>query len=312
MSRSRASPVTGPGSRTQPAAQVQGAVLVNLKTGQQTTIGRMRQSLMASVSSDGSRMVFSSERWDRRLELAEQLLDDGVPSGPPRRLTNQEGNASHPFYSPDGRWIAYYLIRDGTRSIWVTPAGGGQPQQITDDAWQDYHPSWSPDGRQLAFVSTRSGSRDIWVIPVEEGVASGDPRRLTDGSVPAISPVWSPDGSRVAFIGPAGEQDEIWVVPADGGGPATRLTDGVDATRIRWDRATGMILASATRGAARRSLWSVSPESGEASLFEPSVVFGTDRAYGLFDLSQESRLLVCSRENLEGDVWVSEGPPGLF
>ncbi len=288
-----------------------GAVLIDLETGRQTTIGRMRQVLMSSVSSDGSRMVFASERWDRRLELAEQLLDDGVPSGPPRRLTDQEGNASHPFYSPDGRWIAYYLIREGTRNIWVIPAGGGQPRQLTDDAGQDFHPAWSPDGRQLAFVSNRSGSRDVWTMLVDEGYALGGPRRLTDGPT-AISPVWSPEGSRIAFVGSAGEEYAIWTVPSDGGARATRLTDGVDATRIRWDAATGMILAAATCGEERRSLWEVSPETGEAELFEPAVVFGTDRSYGLFDLSQQSRLLVFARENLEGDVWVSEGPPGLY
>lgn len=289
-----------------------GAVLVDLDTGQQTTVGRMRLALLASLSHDGSRMVYMSQRWDRRCELAEQLLDGGVPSGPPRRLTDQEGNASHPAYSPDGRWIAYYLIDGAERDIWIAPTGGGQPIQFTDDPGQDIHPAWSPDGGMLVFVSDRAGTRDLWVAPVREGRPEGDPRRLTDGTVPAISPVWSPDGSEVAFISSVGDRPEIWSVPSDGGSPARRLTDGVDATRIRWDASTGMILAAATCGEKRRSLWAVSPETGEAELFNPPVVFGTERAIGLFDLSQEGRLLVFERENLTGDIWMSEGPPGLY
>jgi TolB protein len=272
----------------------------------------MRSALQASISPDGSRMVFVSNRWDRRGELAEQLLDGGVPSGPPRRLTDQEGNASHPFYSPDGRWIAYYLVHKRERDIWIIPTGGGRPIQFTDSPGQDAQPAWSPDGSMLAFKSNRAGTHDVWVAPVREGRSAGEARRLTDGSVAAVSPVWSPDGSEIAFVGWDGERREVWVVRSDGEAPHRRLTDGVDATFIRWDAATGMILAAATCGEERRSLWAVSPETGAAELFEPAVVFGTERAYGLFDLSQDGGLLVFARETLTGDIWVSEGPPGLY
>jgi len=258
-----------------------GAVLVDLDSGQQTTIGRMIQVLFASISPDRSRMVFVSERWDRRGELAEQLLDGGVPSGPPRRLTDQEGNASHPIYSPDG-------------------------------PGQDVHPAWSPDGGMLAFLSERSGTRDVWVTPVHEGKPAGEPRKITDGRVHASFPVWSPDGSEIAFAGWTGGRTEVWVIPSDGATRARQLTNGVDATRIRWDAATGAILAAATCGEERRSLWAISPETGAAGLFEPTVVFGTERASGMFDLSQDGRLLVFSGEELAGDIWVSEGPPGLY
>jgi Tol biopolymer transport system component len=289
-----------------------GAILVDLNTGLQTTIGRMRQILLASLSPDGSRMVFVSQRWDRRSELAEQLLDGGIPVGPPRRLTNQEGSASHPAYSPDGRWIAYYLIKDGKRNIWIIPTGGGRPIQFTSGSDQDIHPAWSPDGTMLAFMSRRAGTHDVWVAPVREGNPAGEPRRITDGRVLGVSPVWSPDGSEIAFVGWADDRREIWVVPSDGAAPVRRLTDGVDATRIRWDADTGMILAAATCGEVNRSLWAVSPETGDAVPLEPAVVFGTERAPGMFDLSQEGRLLVFEQENLTGDIWVSEGPPGTY
>ncbi len=257
-------------------------------------------------------MVFMSVRWDRRGELAEQLLDDGVPSGAPRRLTDQQGYASHPVYSPNGRWIAYYLIDEGRRDIWIIPAGGGLPIQFTSGSEQNIHPAWSPAGDMLAFMSRRAGTHDVWVAPVHEGKPAGEPRRITDGRVQGVSPVWSPDGSEIAFVGWDGERREVWVVASDGAAPARRLTDGVDAARVRWDAATGMILASATCGEKSKSLWAVDPSTGEAELFEPAVVFGTERANGLFDLSQEGRLLVFEREDLTGDIWISEGPPGTY
>jgi TolB protein len=289
-----------------------GAVVMDLTTGQQTVVGHMRTDLQASLSSDGRKMVFTSWRWDRRTELAEQRLDGGLPSGPPRRLTDQEGNASHPAYSPDGEWVAYYLIRGEERDIWTVPAIGGVPVQVTTHPAQDLHPAWSPCGDMLAFMSDRSGSADLWVVPVEDGRPAGEPRRLTDGSVAAVSPSWSPDGSEVAFVGSTGEQLEVWVVAADGRSPARRLTDGLGATRVRWDSETGNILAAGTGDTDRRQLWSVSPEDGVCVPLEPTVVFGTRLAYGLFDLAQEGRLVVFSRENLAGDIWVSEGPPGLY
>ena len=173
-----------------------GAMLVDLNTGQQSAIGRMRSQVQASLSPDGSRMVFVSRRWDRRGELAEQLLDDGVPSGPPRRLTDQKGNASHPFYSPDGTWVAYYLIDGGNRDIWVVPSGGGQPRQFTHDAAQDIHPSWSPSGDMLAFVSDREGIPGVWVAPIREGEPRGEPLMLSDDGTPALYPC----GPRMARV----------------------------------------------------------------------------------------------------------------
>jgi Tol biopolymer transport system component len=289
-----------------------GAVLIDLDTGQQTTLGQMRLVLLASLSPDGSRMVYMSQRWDGRGELAEQQLDDGVPAGPPIRLTDQEGGASHPVYSPDGRWIAYYLVNEGKRDIWTIPTGGGTPLRFTDTPGQDIHPAWSPDGSMLAFMSDRTGRHNVWVAPIHEGRPAGEPRKLTHGDVFAISPVWSPDGSTVAFVGFGDGGHEIWLVPSDGSKPARRLTDGVDATRIRWDSATGVILAAATCGEHRRSLWAVDPSTGEAAPFEPAVVFGTARAFGLFDLSRDGRLVVFARENLTGDIWVLDGPPGTY
>jgi Tol biopolymer transport system component len=287
-------------------------VLVDRGTGSQTTLGRMRFVFLASLSPDGSRIVFVSRRWDRRGELAEVLLDDGVPAGPPRRLTDQEGTASHPSYSPDGRWIAYYLIKDDKRDIWVIPAHGGTPLQFTDGHGQDFHPAWSPDSDMLAYVSREEGTTRLFVAPIRGGMRAGDARMITDGRITVASPAWSPDGSRIAFLGTSDDTLSIWLAPSDGSGPPRRLTDGVDASTIRWDRASGRILASATMGEGRRSLWAVSPETGEVLPFEPEVVFGTERAVGLFGLSRDGHLLVFLRESLAGDIWVSEGPQHLF
>jgi len=289
------------------------AVIADIETGKLTSLGRMRSDLYASVSPEGDRMVFLSKRWDRRAELAEQALDDGEPVGPPRRLTDQEGAATHPTYSPDGEWVAYYVIKDDDRDIWVVPSGGGVPLQFTSGRGQDIHPAWSPVSDQLAFVShTEGGEAGIFVASIQEGRRVGDPFLVAGGMTAATYPSWSPDGSEIAFLGLAGEDFGVWVSPSDGSEPPRLLSDEVDATLIRWDAATGDILCSATMGSNRRSIWAMSSETGEVRPLEPAIVLGTVRSYGLFGLSLDGRWLVFSQENLTGDVWVSEGPPDLY
>ena len=186
------------------------------------------------------------------------------------------------------------------------------PIQFTSGPDQDFHPAWSPGSDRLAFVSMLQGRAEIKVAPIRLGERAGDPVCIADGFAAATYPSWSPDGSQIAFLGAAGDRYGVWLVPSDGSEPATLLTEEVDAGAIRWDAATGSILASATQGATRRSLWAISAETGDVKPMDPEVVFGTIRSYGLFNISPEGRWLVLSRENLEGDIWVSEGPPGLF
>ncbi len=287
-------------------------VIADLDTGDEFTLGRMRSESMPVLAPDGGRMVYVSMRWEGRGELAAQSLVRGMPSGPPRRLTNQDGTASHPVCSPDGTWIAYYRILEEERDIWIVSSQGGTPLRFTESAGLDVHPSWSPDGKQLAFMSDRAGYYDIWVAPVRGGRPAGEARRVTDGSVSAFAPVWSPDSSQLAFVGAANGQLDVWLVPSDGGTPAERLTGGIDVTRIRWDGTRGLILAAATLQENRRLIWAISPETGHVAPFVPEVVLGSSISPGLFDISQDGRLLVFSRENLAGDIWVSEGPPGTY
>ena len=193
--------------------------------------------------------------------------------------------------------------------MWRVPSRGGEPRRLTQGTGRESDPSVSADGSRLAYSTGDPGSGAVFVdLDTGQQTTMGRMRSLLQASI-------SPDGSRVVFVSERwnrrGELAEQLLDDGVPSGPRRLLTDGVDATRIRWDASTGTILAAATCGEERRSLWAVSPDTGEAELFEPVVVFGTERVYGLFDLSQEGRLLVFSRDDLAGDVWVSEGPPGL-
>ena len=93
-----------------------------------------------------------------------------VASGQIRGLIEgTEGDSLYqPFFSPDGRWLAFISHNLGYSRIYIAPIGENTPvkqQQwiaLTDGTTWDDKPRWSPDGNWLYFVSERDGFRCIW------------------------------------------------------------------------------------------------------------------------------------------------------
>jgi len=110
-------------------------------------------------------------------------------------------------------------------------------------------------------------------------------------------PAWSRDGKWIAFSGEFGDRSEVWLVPSDGSAPARSLTSGADARRVRWDPVSHDILASASWGTDRISLWKVSLKDGSGRRFSPQVDFGPkhESGFGSFDVSADGHLLLYAR-----------------
>ena len=116
--------------------------------------------------------------------------------GDAQRLTAGVGAKCDPYFSPDGKWIAFTGDYYGNPDVFVIPATGGEPRRLT------YHPSsdavegWSPDGKSILFVSGRTSNTDppkLFTVPVEGGFPSELP--LPMGS----SGSFSPDATRIAY-----------------------------------------------------------------------------------------------------------------
>jgi Tol biopolymer transport system component len=287
-------------------------ILLDRDSGAEASLTDRKTEFMAAISPDKKQMVIASDRYGPYFDLYLQPLVGMKPSGPARRLASQGGNLSHPVFSPDGRWIAYYAILGDQRDIWTIPVAGGSPIRFTDDPAPDYHPAWSPDGAKLAFVSEREGAGRIYVEAVWDGKPAGPPRRLETGELTCEAPAWSPDGRLIAFMGLQGNGAEIYVVPVSSGSSPRRITSGAKAQRVRWDDSTGNLLVSGTWGENRVSLRRVPPGGGPPMPLEHPVVFGPANAVGLFDVSPDGRLVVYSRERLTGDIWLLEGGSGVY
>jgi TolB protein len=170
-----------------------------------------------------------------------QLRGSELTTDAPYQFTHQAGIASHPVFSPDGNWIAYYQVRGNTRRITVISAGGSQPSSITDGLATDTDPARSPDNTSIAFVSDNKGKQRIGIARVGEGEIMGTPRWIEIKDVMPSWPSWSPDGKTIAFLGSqkghvelSGESD-LWTIAADGNSPAKQITQGANGKCIRWD-----------------------------------------------------------------------------
>jgi Tol biopolymer transport system component len=101
-----------------------------------------------SVSSDGSRLVFVSDR-QRNTDVLMRDLRAGVETA----LTATEVNEFSPFLSADNSSVLYYVFRPGLKpsfSFWVVSATGGVPRQVCADCDGPLY-GWSSDARKVIY-----------------------------------------------------------------------------------------------------------------------------------------------------------------
>lgn len=78
--------------------------------------------------------------------------------GEARLLVAHPANEARPFYSPDGKQLAFVSNRTGNGDIYVLTLATGELRRLTFDDSNDQLDAWSRDGQWLYFTSS---SRDI-------------------------------------------------------------------------------------------------------------------------------------------------------
>jgi len=114
-----------------------------------------------------------------------------------KRITSTPAIESEPYFSPDGKSIAFTSNRSGRNNAYVVPIEGGTPMQLT------WHPSgskvrgWSPDGKSILISSNRDTAPRAYDRLYTISVKGGLPKLLSsqwgnDGS-------YSPNGSKMVI-----------------------------------------------------------------------------------------------------------------
>ena len=162
-----------------------------------------RYNVSPSISPDGSRMMFLS---DRDLFSIDLFLADAKTGAIKRQVTKTAVDAhtqslefieSAGSWSPDGRRFVLAAMSAGHPVLRIYDAERGKTEREIPfrQLGQVLNPSWSPDGQTIAFSGLSGGLTDIYAYDLGTGKLS----RLTDDPFADLQPAWSPDGRTLAF-----------------------------------------------------------------------------------------------------------------
>jgi len=167
----------------------------------------------ATIAPDGL-ISFTSVR-DGDMEIYTMKADGSDV----RRLTNSPGPDGGPFFSWDGKRIAYrgrpltpgteltdylallkdHLWRPTKLELYVMDRDGRNNTKVTSLSAASFAPSWHPDGKRLIFASNvkdpQQRNFDIFLVNLD---GSGLEQVTFNGTFDGF-PMFSPDGKRLVF-----------------------------------------------------------------------------------------------------------------
>jgi dipeptidyl aminopeptidase/acylaminoacyl peptidase len=211
-----------------------------------------------NISPDGNLVVYVVKKADMEKDkLPGNLWLAKWDGSENRALTHGDKGASHPRWSPDGKWIAFLSGREDeneTDQLWILPSNGGEAQKFTDTKGGVEDFAWSPDSKRIVLVVHDLDPRepdkkekeekktvpplvinrfhfkqdidgyltDRWSHLQLLDVGSRKIDILTSGKHDEFLPAWSPDGNEIAYVTKRGDdpdRTENWDVWVIGAQP---------------------------------------------------------------------------------------------
>ena len=194
-----------------------------------------------------------------------------------RQLTTEQADHEDPAWSPDGKHVAFVLIKDGVEQIQTMNPDGSGIVPITPADVRAIHPDWSPDSRAILYCTDddlkppKKNSSEIYSVEL----ANHRITKLISGGVNTY-PVLSPDGKKLAFRRMVGETNsEVFVANADGS-DAHNITnnpafDGWPA----WSPDGTRIAFASNRGNQNYQIYTMDPDGSNVSLVAATEGRGT-------------------------------------
>jgi hypothetical protein len=117
-----------------------------------------RVTTAPAISPDGQTIAYAAGRSASTSRLYFRRLDATAT-----RAVDSSGNASYPFFSPDGKFIAFFA--EG--KLWRAPVAGGTATSIAT-APRAWGGTWCADGRIVYVPGLNAG---LWRVPADGGKA---------------------------------------------------------------------------------------------------------------------------------------------
>jgi Tol biopolymer transport system component len=198
------------------------------RTGKRTPLGQPGAIVVAALSPDGKRVVYS-----KRAEGGDNadlwMLD--VVRGVPSRFTFRPGLSADPVWSPDGSRI---IFQANNKSIYEKPVNGAGEEKLLIGGGVNSRPQdWSPDGRLLVYEDFgRTTGQDLWLLPLE-----GDrkPRPYLQTPFNERDAQFSPDGRWMAYVSNESGPVQVYVQSIPAGGSKFQISNA-GGSQPRWRR----------------------------------------------------------------------------
>lgn len=159
-----------------------------------TTITRMMHQ--PAISSAHIAFIYANDLWVANTDGSNV-----------RRLTSDAGVESNPFFSSDGKTIAFSAGYDGNTDVFIIPVEGGIPQRLTWHPSSDYVRGFTPDGKSVLFASSREDFSNRYTQLFTVDLTSGFPSKLVIPN--GFQATYSPDGKQMAYT-PIPPQFQQW------------------------------------------------------------------------------------------------------
>jgi TolB protein len=144
-------------------------------------------------------------------------------------LSNTNGIATEPQFSPDGQSIYFTSDRTGGPQIYKMSSNGGEARRVTFAGTYNISPRISPDGKFLAYISRRDGKFQLFILDL----SNGQEQRLSD-TVKDESPSFSPNGKYLMYATESGRRGTLAVVSVDGQVKQRLTTQAGDIREPTW------------------------------------------------------------------------------
>ena len=164
-------------------------------------------------SPDGSRIAFA-----QTVAGKSAIFVAAADGSNPKRLSHGVWDFE-PWWSPDGKWIAYYG-ESPDFDLFLVSADSGEPRLLSGGPPRDSPRGWTADGSGIIANRSRQGNDHTVLVPVDGGPV----RRLGPVMEGDLHGKLSPDGTRFAFDLHSGGGATVWVQDSAGSGPARQLT----------------------------------------------------------------------------------------
>ncbi len=168
-----------------------------------------REQYAPSISPDGKRVVFSSNR-----SGSDEIWVCDSDGSNAQQLTSFGGALTGtPHWSPDGKQIVFDSRVAGEANVYVIDADGGVARKLETGTRMNSLPGWSHDGKWIYFASGLTHSNlTLWRVAATGG------RALQITKTASIMPIESPDGQYLYFVRFTGGKFRLWRTRPDGSG----------------------------------------------------------------------------------------------